>query len=262
MRIVDGWTETKQEEVLDALNVLALEWRIEEDFYNYCAQMATKEELQGAVPKFPRSYLQPVVNDLAIKIIHVPRNFPREYLAALGAKPAGDAALGDVELPPRKPAPTGFEQMVALSQKEPKTKSDDRSADPLRVKGWHNLCHEKFEPLCQSLRTKNKSISLNKGLKMANMTMEDLPKLDCTDSADPPRKGPCWKFLLGNCPGGEKCNFVHIHPSWLPDEVVETCLPVLKKVAKGLEEVMSSEKEKPHRKRKRATGTNSVTWGS
>ena len=127
--------------MLDALRVLALEWRIEEDFYNYSAQKATKDELQGAVPKFPRSYLQPVVNDLAIKVIHVPRNFPREYLTALGAKPAGDAALGDVELPPRKPAPTGFEQMVTLGTKSEAeiksemSESDAESADPLRTTG-------------------------------------------------------------------------------------------------------------------------------
>ena len=244
------------------LRVLALQWRIEEDFYNYTGQKATKEDLRGVVPKFPRSYLQGVVDDLAIKIIHVPRNFPREWLKALGANAAGDAALGDVVLPSPKPAPTGFGTMVTLATKgKADADSETESADPLRVTGWHPYCHEKFKPLCQGMREKGRSLNLNKGLKQANMTLAELPQLEVTDSADPPRKGPCWKFLLGNCEGGEDCNFVHIHPSQLSDEIVDACLPTLKRVAKGLEEVKPRRTSK-NKKRKRAKGQNSVSFGS
>ena len=82
--------------------------------------------------------------------------------------------------------------------------------------------------------------------------------MEVTDNADPPRKGPCWKFMLGNCNGGEDCNYVHIHPSLLTDEVIEKCLPALKRVAQGLEGVAPG----PKRKRKRPTGQNKVTFGS
>ena len=110
------------------------------------------------------------------------------------------------------------------------------------------------------MHERNVGISFNKGLEQANMTLADLPQLEVTDSADPPRKGPCWKFLLGNCGGGESCDFVHIHPSQLSDKVVEACLPALTQVAKGLEEVTPS--KSPTKKRKRAKGPNTVTFGS
>ena len=57
LRILEGWTEVKQEEVLNLLRILALQWRIDEDYYSYCAQKKTKEDLQGVVPCFLRSYL-------------------------------------------------------------------------------------------------------------------------------------------------------------------------------------------------------------
>ena len=92
------------------------------------------------------------------------------------------------------------------------------------------------------------------------MTIADLPKIDVKDSADPPREGPCWKFILGNCNGGEDCNFVHIPASLLSDEMVEKCLPCLKKVAKGLEQLALSKSTK--KKRKRATKPAKNTFGS
>ena len=92
------------------------------------------------------------------------------------------------------------------------------------------------------------------------MTLDDLPQLEVTDDADPPRKGPCWKFLLGNCSGGEECNFVHIHPSLLTEEVVDKCLPALTRVSKGLEEITTD--IRPWKKRKRATGQANVNFAS
>ena len=49
-RIIDGWDETEREEVLTALHLLILQWRIEEDFYMYCAQKMTKADLQQFSP--------------------------------------------------------------------------------------------------------------------------------------------------------------------------------------------------------------------
>ena len=176
----------------------------------------------------------------------MPANFPPEYLKAIGTAPTRDLGLRQVSFPLLKPSP--------------REEDEAQSADPLRVKGWHDFCHEKFKPLCQGMRERGAGIRFNKGLKKANMTLADLPQLEVTDSADPPRKGPCWKFLLRNCGGGESCNFVHIHPSQLTDEVVEACLPALKRVAKGLAEARPS--KSPRKKRKRAEGPNEVTFGS
>ena len=196
MRILEGWTEVEQEEVLDLLRILALQWRIDEDFYSYCAQKKTKEDLQGVIPSFPRSYLGRVVEDLASKIIHVPRNFPREYLNMLGTNLDEDAALEDVPLPASKPSSSGFAQMVALKRKSAtKTKEEDESTDPLRVRGWHNYCHEKFQPLCKKLREKDVPIFLNQGLKKAGMKLEELPELEVTDDADPPPEGSLLEIL-------------------------------------------------------------------
>ena len=135
---MDGLKSSKRRssKVLNVLCILALQWRVDEDFYTYCAQKKTKADLQGAVPSFPRSYLGRVVEDLALKVIHIPRNFPREYLNLLGTNLDEDAALGDVVLPASKPSPSGFAQMVALKTKSAtKTKEEDESTDPLRVRG-------------------------------------------------------------------------------------------------------------------------------
>ena len=142
LRILEGWTEPKQEEILDLYHILAMQWVIDEDFYNYCAQKHTKEDLQGVVPRFPSSYLQPFVQDLGRKIIHVPRNFPREWAQMLPTDLDGGAAPVTPSSSPSGPAPSGFDKMVALKAKSAtKTKEEDESTDPLRVKGWHNYCH-------------------------------------------------------------------------------------------------------------------------
>ena len=88
---------------------------------------------------------------------------------------------------------------------------------------------------------------LTKGLNEAGMTLADLPEVTCSNSAG--RSGLCWKFLCGNCDGGESCKYVHALPSELTDELVEELVPTVKKMVGGLEKVKQGQK-KNKRKRK------------
>ena len=101
---------------------------------------------------------------------------------------------------------------------------------------WHNDVHEKFKPLTATLRKKKARLMLDKGLKAAGMMLTDLPDVTCTQDG---KKGICWKFILGNCPRGKRCKFVHPPAKKLPESFVMKALPPLTKLAKGLEQVAS-----------------------
>ena len=78
--------------------------------------------------------------------------------------------------------------------------------------------------------------------------MSDLPKIKCRDAKD--RRGFCYKFALGNCPGGMRCNFCHVVGSALSDKVVEALrAPLTKLVKEGFKKL---EPKKGSRKRKRS----------
>ena len=127
-------------------------------------------------------------------------------------------------------------------------------SDPLRKRGWHRHVHPKLHELTKNMREKNKTLNLNKGLEKAGMTLADLPTIDCEDDAEPPRRGVCYKFLLGNCDAGEDCHFCHVAPKDLSEEMVNTLVPPLRKLVKeGLEKVAGQ-------KRKRSKGPAKVTF--
>ena len=100
---------------------------------------------------------------------------------------------------------------------------------------------------------------MNKGLEKAGMTLADLPKIKCKDNSDPPRKGLCFKFLLGNCNAGKSCEFCHVAPTDLSDEVVCALVPPMTKLVKeGLEKLKAGKRK--GKKRKRSTGPTTVTF--
>ena len=96
--------------------------------------------------------------------------------------------------------------------------SDDTTSDPLRAKGWHDYVHPTMRELTKNLRAKKKTILMNRGLEKAGMTMKDLPQSKCQDSADLPREGLCFKFILGNCNRKEGCHFCHVPAKYLTDK--------------------------------------------
>ena len=108
------------------------------------------------------------------------------------------------------------------------------------------------------MRERGVGINLNKGLEQVNMTLADLPQLEFTDSVNPPRKGPCWKFLLGNCNGGEDCNFCHIPGDQIPDAYLKKVTPHLTNLVKNGLEKLDGPRKFSGTKRKRASGPNTV----
>ena len=82
-RLINGMNRTTRIRVLTALAIAILQFRIEEDWFLFCKQETTRDDIRGAVPNFPRSYLEPTLNDLARGIVHVPATFPAEQLRLL-----------------------------------------------------------------------------------------------------------------------------------------------------------------------------------
>ena len=113
---------------------------------------------------------------------------------------------------------------------------DNGNGDRLHKKGWHDYVHPQFRPLTEKLRKEKATLYLNKGLAEANMTLQDLLDVICTDEDE--RCGMCWKFLLGNCNDGMRCPYVHPDPKDIPDKVVAEILPSATKLARGLEKAV------------------------
>ena len=137
------------------------------------------------------------------------------------------------------------DERTATKTKNSKSKKkSDKNTSRKRKRGknnWHNDVHDKFRPLTANLRKKNAKLTLNDGLKAANMTLDDLPDVPCEQDD---KKGICWKFVLGNCPMGEKCRHVHPPAKEIPESVVSKALPPLTKLVKGLEQCSSQEEER------------------
>ena len=97
-RLIDRMDRATRVKVLTALAIAILQFRIEEDWFLYCKQETTKNDIRGAVPNFPRSYLEPTLNDLARGIVHVPATFPTEQLRLLrGASVPSDTEGRSIE---------------------------------------------------------------------------------------------------------------------------------------------------------------------
>ena len=140
-----------------------------------------------------------------------------------------------------------------------KDDSDDTPSDPLRRRGWHKYVHPTMRELTKNLRAKGYPILMNKGLEQAGMKLKDLPQLKCKDCSDPPRSGLCFKFLLGNCNGGEDCNFCHITGEQLPEAYINKVAPHLTNLVKNGLEKLDGRKRSGSKKRKGASGQNKVS---
>ena len=69
--------------MLTPLNLCILQYQIEEDWFSFCRQETSKEDITGAVPNFPASYLMDTVKDLARKVVLIPGDFPKDQLKIL-----------------------------------------------------------------------------------------------------------------------------------------------------------------------------------
>ena len=99
---------------------------------------------------------------------------------------------------------------------------------------------------------------MKKALAQAGMKMKDIPQLKCRDRAIPPREGLCFKFMLGNCDGGEGCNFCHIPGDQIPDDYVKKVSPHLTNLVRNGLEKLGGQKKLGGSKRKRVAGPNTV----
>ena len=68
-RLTNGWSRGKRKQVLKPLNLIILQYRIEEDYSVYCRQKTTKDDIEAAIPRFPKSYLNETVRELARHIV-------------------------------------------------------------------------------------------------------------------------------------------------------------------------------------------------
>ena len=111
------------------------------------------------------------------------------------------------------------------------------------------------------MRESKATIQLNKGLKKAGMDKDDLPVIKCSDSSDTGKEFLCYKYILGNCPAGERCGFVHVPSSHLKEKTLGKILPPLTKVIKeGLEKLPPEDApRKRGSKRKRQGGAAHIT---
>ena len=166
---------------------------------------------------------------------------------------------GRVMLTPPRGSLPDFESVSFDLDTDMKNDGDDTPSNPLRVKGWHEFVHLTMRELTKSLRAKGKVIPMNKGLKQAGITIKDIPQLKCKDCSDPPRSGLCFKFLLGNCNGGEDCNFCHIPGDQIPDAYLKKVTPHLTNLVKNGLEKLDGKKRFGGTKRKERSGPNTVS---
>ena len=190
---------------------------MEDQFFHF-AQTRTKAQICATFPDFPTSFLHETVADLGRKIVHMPADLPYQYrsLSFLTGGRLPEIDLPQAEMPSGSP-PEDFSKQI---QEEGTSRKRKRGKN-----NWHNDVHERIRPLTANLRKKNVKLTLSHGLKAANMTFEDLPEM----------KGICWKFVLGSCPMGKRCKYVHPAAKEIPDSVMKKALPPLTKLAKGLE---------------------------
>ena len=114
--------------------------------------------------------------------------------------------------------------------------------------------------LTKNLRAKKHPILMNKGLEQAGMSLNDIPKLKCKDSANPPRKGLCLKFVLGNCNGGEGCHFCHVPEDQIPEEYLNKVTPHLTNLVRNGLEKLDYQKKAGSKKRKGVSGQNKLSF--
>ena len=221
---------------------------MEDQFFHF-AQTRTKAQICATFPDFPTSFLHETVADLGRKIVHMPADLPYQYrnlsFPRGGRLPEID--LPQAEMPPGSPPPEFLKQ------------NGNGNGDRLRKKGWHDHVHKQFRPLTEKLRKEKATLYLNKGLAEANMTLQDLPDVACTDEDE--RCGMCWKFLLGNCNDGMRCPFVHPDPNDIPDKVVAEVLPSVTKLAGGLEKVEQKNSGKRKWRYENMNGSPKVKFG-
>ena len=100
--------------------------------------------------------------------------------------------------------------------------------------------HDQIRPLTTNLRKKKVKLVLNKGLKAAGMKKADQPEVKCRLNG---KEGLCWKYVMGSCPLGSKCKFVHPPAKQLPASLITKALPTLTKLAKGFKKCSSQGEE-------------------
>ena len=254
-RVINGWTRTERIQMLTPLNLRILKFRIEEDWFSFCSQDATEAGITGTIPNFPASYLEETVRDLARKVVLVPGNFPRDQLK-IHQEEATPMGL----LTPPRGSPPDFASVSFGLDSSGGDDSDDTPGDPFRKRGWHEYQHPTLRELTKNLRAKKLPIPIGRGLEQAGMKMNDIPKLKCKDSANPPRRGFCLRFALGNCNVGEGCNFCHVPGDQIPEEYLNKVTPHLTNLVKNGLEKLDYQKKAGSKKRRGVSGQNKLSF--
>ena len=153
-RLIDGMDRATRVKVLTALALAILQFRIEEDWFLYCKQETTRDDIRRAVPNFPRSYLEATLNDLQRGIVLVPATFPAEQLRLLRSASVPSETEGrSIErglgmLMPPEGSPPVFNGVLDVGS------NTDDEIDPLRVKGWHDGVHPEFRELTKTCKVR------------------------------------------------------------------------------------------------------------
>ena len=141
----------------------------------------------------------------------------------------------------------------SLPQEFSKQKQDeDDGGSRKRGAIWHNDVHEKIQTTDSDSAEEKGKIDAR---QRAEGSRHDAHRSAGCDMYAGRKKGICWEFILGNCPRGKRCKFVHPPAKKLPESFVTKALPPLTKLAKGLEQVASQSE------RREVQEETPIEWG-
>lgn len=223
-RTLLGMSEEAQNRLCTAENLLTLQFLIMQDSHVYYGQRATEDDLRPADgrPSFPRSTLQPVINDLARGLVLRPTNFFTEWTQAQG---------------PQEP-PMSVGEMYGFGPPQPPTGPPpifdwtEEAEKPTPV--WHDDVHKEFQGAKQTLRSafaKTPPPSFTTMCKVAKVKYGSLPKPQKCTHGDGRVAGLCYSYLMGVCKYGNQCSRVHAGAAPLPDSFVQKLKPQFDKIA-------------------------------
>ena len=209
--------------------IVTLQWLIAEDRAGYYSNAKSKDDLLSAIPSFPESNLDVVVNELKRSIVHRPATFPMEWRTA-GSPPEQEMTVGEMY---------GFGSPLPVQPPGPPPNFDEKAG------GWHSKVIPEFKPLASKLRQAlgdGGHIGVVAACTKMNKKLSELPQQTATVKGNPRKKGLCIKFLLGKCPAGAKCRYIHVDK--LPPTVIAEMKPVLEEITAAQIAILASSKKR------------------
>ena len=237
-RTLLGMSEDAQDRLCTAENLLTLQFLIMQDSHVYYGQRATEHDLRPAHgrPSFPRSTLQPVINDLARGLVLRPTNFFTVWTQAQG---------------PQEP-PMSVGEMYGFGPPQPPPgppPSFDWSEEAEKPKPmWHDDVHKEFQGAKERLRitfARTPPPAFYNMCRKAKVKTNSLPKPQKCTHGDGRAAGLCYSYLMGVCRYGNQCSKVHAGAAQLPDSFVQKLKPHVDKIADAYSDKSSKKRKAP-----------------